>query len=286
MLELQKITLRSDKGTGLLTQNRLYDITCIEVILIPRTARIKSESGIYHIIMRGINRQTLFENREDCDKFIQTLLRYREICKYKLYAYCLMNNHVHILLMEGKEPLETIMRRICGSYALWYNKKYDRVGYLFQDRFKSEPVEDDTYFLTVLRYILQNPVKAGIVAKIENYIWTNYIDYIQGSNRTDTDFALEIFSLDREKACRSFIEYTNKVNDDKCLEIMEKRVISDDDARKIIKNHCKVNQAIDIQKFDRDRRNSYIRDLKKEYGLSIRQIERLTGISRGIIQRV
>ena len=68
----------------------------------PRTARIKSESGIYHIIMRGINRQTLFENREDCDKFIQTLLRYREICKYKLYAYCLMNNHVHILLMEVK----------------------------------------------------------------------------------------------------------------------------------------------------------------------------------------
>lgn len=59
-----------------------------------------------------------------------------EICEYKLYAYCLMENHLHLLLMEGKEPLETVMRRICGSYVLWYNKKYIRVGYLFQDRFK------------------------------------------------------------------------------------------------------------------------------------------------------
>ena len=112
----------------------------------PRAARIKSKSRIYHIIMRGINRQTLFEDEEDCAKFIQTLQKYREICEYKLYAYCLMGNHLHVLLKEDNEPLETVMRRICGSYVLWYNKKYDRVGYLFQDRFKSEPVEDEIYF--------------------------------------------------------------------------------------------------------------------------------------------
>lgn len=252
----------------------------------PRVGRLKSKSNIYHIIMRGINRQTLFEDEEDCDKFIQNPKKYREISEYKLYAYCLMGNHLHLLLMEGKEPLETVMRRICGSYVLWYNKKYNRVGHLFQERYKSEPVEDETYFITVLRYIFQNPLKAGIVTKIQDYRWTNYIDYIDGHNGTDTEFALEIFSKDRAKAVKSLIEYLNKENDDECMDICEKRRLTDDDARKIIKEHCKVAHAIDIQNFELNKRNEYIKSLKERYGLSIRQIERLTGINRGIIQRV
>ena len=67
-----------------------------------------SKSGIYHIIMRGINRQSIFEDEEDCSRFIETLQKYKEICEYKLYAYCLMGNHLHLLLMEGKE-------QVCGG---------------------------------------------------------------------------------------------------------------------------------------------------------------------------
>lgn len=251
----------------------------------PRVARIKSKSKIYHIIMRGNNRQVLFEENEDCVKFIKTLYRYRNICKYRLYAYCLMDNHLHLLLQEGTDPLENVMRRIGSSFVLWYNKKYDRIGHLFQGRFISEPVEDDVYFLTALRYIFQNPVKAGIVNKIADYTWTNYIDYIEGSNNTDTDFALEIFNADREKAIISFIEYINKSSDDKCLYMLEKRQLSDEDAIKIIKEHCHINHAIDLQKVDVYKRDLYLKNLKENYGLSIRQIERLTGIGRGVIQR-
>ena len=270
-----------------MTQMIVYGISTIGVIFVPRAARTKSKTAIYHIIMRGINRQTLFEDEEDCVKFIQTLKKYREICEYKLFAYCLMGNHLHLLLMEGKEPLETVMRKICGSYVLWYNKKYGRIGYLFQDRFKSEPVEDDEYFLTVLRYIFQNPIKAGIVTEIQNYSWANYIDYVEGiSNKTDTGFALNFFNADREKAVRSFTEYINKENSDKCLDIPEKHQLTDDDAINIIKDHCKVDHAIDLQKLNVNKRNAYLKDLKEGYGLSIRQIERLTGISRGIIQRI
>lgn len=156
---------------------------------------------------------------------------------------------------------------------------------MFQDRFKSEPVEDDAYFLSVLRYILQNPVKAGIVTKIEDYTWTNYIDYIEGNNKTDTDFALDIFSTNRKEAVRSFIEYINKANDDKCLDMLEKRQLTDEEAKKIIKDHCHIDHAHDLQKFTANKRNLYLKDLKESYGLSIRQIERLTGIGRGIIQR-
>src|SRR5665811_2065044 len=109
----------------------------------PREARELSKSGIYHILMRGINRQNIFEDEEDCEKFTQTLYRYKEISKYEIYAYCLMGNHMNLLIKNGQESLEQVMRRICGSYVYWYNKKYDRIGNLFQDRFKSKPVEDD-----------------------------------------------------------------------------------------------------------------------------------------------
>ena len=131
-------------------------------MIMPRKARAKSKTGIYHIILRGINRQKIFNDNEDKKRLLETLLRYKEKSKYQIYAYCLMDNHIHLLLKEGEEPLAQIMRRIGGSYVYWYNHKYERVGNLFQDRFKSEVVEDDTYFLTVLRYIHQNPAKAGI----------------------------------------------------------------------------------------------------------------------------
>lgn len=252
----------------------------------PRAARIKSNSGIYHIIMRGINRQTLFEDEEDCKKFIQTIQRYKEMCEYKIYAYCLMDNHLHLLLKEGKEPLETVMRRLCGSYVFWYNRKYGRVGYLFQDRYKSEPVEDKEYFLGIIRYIFRNPIKAGIVTNVQNYKWNNYMDYIKGINQTEIDFVLNLFNINREKAIRIFIEHINKDYDDKCMDIQENQRLTDDDARKIIKTQCKIDHAIDIQKFDIAKRNLYLKELKERYGLSIRQIERLTGISRGVIQRI
>lgn len=256
------------------------------VIIVPRAARIKSESGIYHIIMRGINRQILFEDEEDCTKFIHVLQKYKEICEYKLYAYCLMGNHLHLLLKEGKEPLETVMRRICGSYVFWYNKKYDRIGYLFQDRFKSEPVNNEEYFLVVLRYILRNPLKAGITAIIEDYKWTNYKDYIE-KQTPDADFVLNFFNeMNREEAVKIFIEYINKANGDECEDVLESKKLTDDEAMKIIKTYCNVEHGIYLQKLETAIRNSYVKKLRKEYSLSIRQIERLTGISRGIIQKL
>ena len=114
-------------------------------------------------MLRGINQQQIFEDEEDNLRFLETLFKYKQQCGYEIYAYCLMGNHVHILLKEGKEDLTLVLKRIAGSYVYWYNWKYHRSGHLFQDRFKSEPVENDIYFLTVIRYIHQNPVKAGVI---------------------------------------------------------------------------------------------------------------------------
>lgn len=251
-----------------------------------RGPRTRSESGLYHIVMRGINRQTIFEDEKDCEKFIETLQKYKGSCGYELYAYCLMSNHLHLLLKEGREPLEQVMRRICGSYVYWYNRKYDRIGNLFQDRYKSEPVENEAYFLVVLRYIFQNPVKAGMVVTVEDYKWSNYKEYIIKNRMTDVNFVFDIFNKNRELATKSFIEFIKKQNEDTCMDIMEKKRITDKDARIIIKNQCKIENAIDLQKLDTTTRNLYLKELKGKHNLSIRQIERLTGINRGIIAKL
>ena len=100
-------------------------------------------------MLRGINRQNIFEDEEDKEKFLQTLSHYKAISEYKLFAYCLMSNHIHLLIKVEKENVDVILKRIAGSYVYWYNWKYKRSGHLFQDRFKSEPVDDDSCFLTV-----------------------------------------------------------------------------------------------------------------------------------------
>ena len=136
-----------------------------EVMKMSRRARQRSGTDIYHVILRGINRQQIFYDEEDYDYFIRLLNRFQKVSQYEVYAYCLMGNHIHLLIKVHQESLGTIFQRIGASFVYWYNLKYQRVGHLFQDRFKSEPVENERYFLTVMRYIFRNPVKAGIPVK-------------------------------------------------------------------------------------------------------------------------
>lgn len=248
----------------------------------PRKAREKSKSGTYHIIIRGINRQNIFEDEEDYIKFKQTIMQYKDKSGYEIYAYCFMGNHVHLLLKVGKEPLEQVMRRVCGSYVYWYNLKYQRIGNLFQDRFKSEPVDNESYLLTVLRYIHQNPLK---VDRNIEYKWSSYKEYVGEAQLIEPEVILSIFSEDKEKAVRRFIEYNNETSKEACLDIEEKRRITDQEAITIIKEAYKLKYANEIQHFEAMKRDRCLKEIKEKYCLSIRQIERLTGINRGIISR-
>ena len=247
----------------------------------PRLPRQKSDSGIYHIMLRGINQQVIFEDDEDYFKFVETLENYKAVSGYKVFAYCLMSNHIHILIKVEKEDLDLIMKRIAGSYVYWYNWKYYRKGHLFQDRFKSEPIEDDSYFLTVLRYIHQNPVKAGIVKSIDDYRFSSYNDYIEeDSDIVDSDFAFSLLKKDE------FIAFNNEKNDDVCLDIDPKGFrINDSDARKIIKKVSKCDNATEFQLLEQKQRDIYIKRLKYK-GLSIRQISRLTGVSFAVVRKI
>ncbi|AKL96519.1 transposase [Clostridium aceticum] len=252
----------------------------------PRTARKKSETGIYHIILRGINRQSIFEDNEDREKLLQTMIRYKEKCRYSIYAYCFMDNHFHLLLKEGEEPLEQIMRRISGSYVYWYNKKYERIGNLFQDRFKSEPVETDSYFLTVIRYIHQNPIKAGITRKIKDYKWSSYSEYLERKKIIDREYVLKNFAEDKVVALELFMKFNNECSDDKCLEIEEKKKkISDDELRQMIKSQFKV-EAWTLQNEPKEKKQIILKKALEIEGISTRQLARVTGISANTIWKL
>ena len=248
----------------------------------PRRARKLSDSGIYHIILRGINRQLIFEDEDDHSNFLAILQTYKGVCDYQLLAYCLMSNHVHLLVKVNQMPLGDVMRRIAGKYARHFNDEYQRSGHLFQDRFKSEPIDDDGYLLAVLRYIHLNPCKAGIVAHSADYPHSSYHDYLRKRSEalTDTEFILGM--IDRER----FVRFHEEASEKKCLEIENPRQLPPPDEliRKRILELFGCRAATDLQKLEKSVRNAAIRKLRKE-GISIRQLARLTGISKSVIAR-
>ena len=246
----------------------------------PRQARKKSESGIYHIMLRGINQQQIFEDHEDYDKFLTILKECKAICEFKLFAYCLMGNHIHLLLQEGTESLEQVFKRVCGRFVYWYNTKYRRVGHLFQDRFKSEPVDSEEYFWTVLRYIHQNPLKAGLCKRVEDYSYSSYSEYFNKSTFVDRDYALSMMTMDE------FVGLNHQAVTTSCMDIGEKMLtrVTDEQAKALIRKVSKCENISEFQNLSPSDRDKYLKKLK-EKGLSIRQLSRLTGIGIGVIRK-
>ncbi|MRH41373.1 transposase [Aquibacillus halophilus] len=251
----------------------------------PRKARRKSSNGIYHIMLRGINRQIIFEDDEDRLRLLETINRTKDISGIKIYSYCLMDNHIHLLVRETEETVSKAIKRISASYVYWYNNKYDRCGHLFQDRFKSENVETITYFLTVLRYIHQNPIKAGLTNNVLECKWTSINEYLGHTSLVDVDFSLQFFSSNRSKSLQLFTEYMKQSNDDDCLDYHLRVRMTDSE----VKNHMidlgVLNSSI-LQQMEKKKKNAIILELKQIEGVSVRQLSRITGISKSVIDRV
>ena len=264
-----------------------------------RQARKVGESHIYHVMIRGINRQTIFEDHDDESQFLSLLDEYALRCGFVLYGYCLMNNHVHLLIHEAKNPCllfinnvkieigpgETLgqaMKRICVSYVLYFNSKYARTGHLFQDRFKSEPVDGSSSFLNVLRYIHLNPVKAGLCTHPEDYGASSYREYLgmASARHADISFALSIVT------CEQLITCTNEANNDRFLDIKDKSHLkSDVEIKEILMEKFGIPSASAFQKLERVERTRIIRNLHNN-GATMAQISRVTGCSKTIVYRV
>jgi len=249
-----------------------------------RRARRKSLSGIYHVMVRGIDRQLIFRCPSDFMKYRSVVKECKLLCGFELYAYCLMPNHVHFLIREGKEDIGKVMQRIGSRYAYWFNKKYERCGYLFQDRFKSETVDDHRYFSTLLRYIHRNPVVAGLSENAGDYRWSSYNEFVGKKGLIDLDYPLHLFADDKKTARTAFIEHV-------CQE--EAPLIPNDVTPKM-RHGLSVPKALSpeissrisgtesalkiLAKQSIDERNQYIRKLKSE-GIPMHQIAKHLKVS-------
>ena len=247
------------------------------MLVMARAARKKSDVGIYHVMLRGADQRVLFIDDEDCNRFLETLRRVKEGADFRLYACCLMGNHVHILMREGKVPLEQVFKRIGISYLYYYNWKYQLHGHLFQDRYRSESVNDDTYFLDVLRYICQNPVKAGLCRNITEYPWLRCSGI---HNDTLVDSLTELTDLSGE----ALLNFVSESCTAEHLDETTARRLTDSEAIDLLCSICSCRFVQEIGGWEADRQKEAIKKAS-EHGISIRQLSRLTGISKAIIER-
>jgi len=253
----------------------------------PRNARQKSESGIYHIMVRGINRQDLFHDDEDRRRYLETIARMKKENRFDVYGFCLMTNHVHLLFQEKEEEISRVMQRIGTSYAWWYNSRYDRVGHLFQDRYKSEGVDNDPYLLSVIRYIHKNPVMAGLAQKPEDYRWSScrvyygQKEYPEGL--TDTGFILSLFASNEFEAVASFKQHMQVEAPDTCLDDTVKLRLSDIKLAAEIKTILNGEPVNALLTMDKKRRNAILQQIKSIEGSTQRQIARVTGLNPNIV---
>ncbi|MBQ6521082.1 MAG: transposase [Anaerolineaceae bacterium] len=241
------------------------------------TTRQISDSGYYHLILRGNSKQVLFEGPADYSQFLHNLKQYSSEHKIIINAYCLMENHVHLLVCDKEQNVSQFMKRLAGNYALWFNRKYQRSGHLFENRYTSVAITSDWRLCTVFRYILNNPRKAGICAAAD-YPWSSYTKYGNPNSFVDTKILVELLG--------SFEEYNAFLNEKYEDEdfIITASAKKDQEAKSIIKEIMNADSGTALQSYDSKTRNEIIKKLRQQ-GLSVRQIERLTGISRGIIQR-
>ena len=229
-----------------------------------RKPRKLSESGYYHVVCRGVGTQILFEDENDYRRYLNTLQRFLEENGLTLIAYCLMENHVHLLL-HAENGLDRAMKQIAVSYAHYYNWKYDRTGHLFQGRFMSEPIEDERYLLAVVRYIHNNPPKAGICPR-EKYRWSSWHEYVGTEEYASPQLVLGLAG-----GVDAFVQFSQSDAPESFLDVSRSKRVSDTEAISLIRDELHLKSGTQLQAMSRDERNRALRVLK-ERGLSVRRV--------------
>lgn len=220
-----------------------------------RTPRNSIRTSFFHVMVQGIAKSYIFNKECDIKYYIKIIKGSEKIHNTKVIAYCIMNNHAHLLLNANTiQELIKFMHRINTQYAMYYNKKYNRVGYVFRDRYKSEGIYEENQFYACMNYIYNNPVKAGICKTREDYKFSNYLEnkkYITNNIQED----------------RKFIDVDNEVND----EFVE---------RYIHENNIDVEHLLK----DKEKLKLVINDLRR-FNISFRCMERVLKISRETLRK-
>ena len=209
-----------------------------------RTMRILSETNVYHIVMKGINLEQIFFDEDDYISFLRVLKNACSNYNALLYAFCIMNNHVHLLIKFNESNMPQMFKAFGASFVFRYNKKYNRSGSLFNGRYYSKAVNDDAYLLTVLKYIHFNPVNAKLCKSPDEWKWSSFSEYIYDNKiYVSTDFIYSIISKEQ------FSEL-HKVKDSDTIEFLtvENSIekVSDIYLNNVIEKMKKISSPLDI----------------------------------------
>lgn len=174
-----------------------------------RKPRVHFHSALYHVIARGNQRQAIFLDEKDFRTYLSYLSEYKNKHSFHLYAYALMKNHAHLLMAVEETPLSKVMQILQFRYTRYFNKRYRKVGHLFQGRYKAILCDKDAYLLELVRYIHLNPVRAGVVEDPEKYLWTGHLSYM-GRGKVDLldkDLVLSQFGKSKYQARRRYRQF-------------------------------------------------------------------------------
>ena len=243
--------------------------------------RTECESNIYHVTTRGVGRQLIFEDDADRRHFGALLRAGLESSEGELYAWCFMGNHVHLLVHLDLCSLSILMKAVLSPYASYFNEKHDRVGHLFQSRFDSVPIETGEQLLAAVRYIHQNPL-GDLADTLEDYRWSSYREYLTAPFITTTKPILSLFGSIEEFV--AFHMENGSSYDSTKVRRARSSAIDDDQALEIARVITGFETPAKVAELGKRQRDHVLARLKGE-GLAIRQIERITGIGRNIIQR-
>ena len=253
----------------------------------PRKPRVLSSTGIYHIILRSVNQHLIFEEDSDYQKFLYILTDCKMKYDIRIYAYCLMDNHIHLLLKSPADKLSVAFQSLETRFARWYNNKYSRTGYLFQDRFHSTPVESENAFLSVMIYIHDNPVKAKMCHYPSDYLWSSFNAYYSKKNSlVDTSLAEKITG-NRDALhwyfSRAIIDENNELFESDHRR--KKLFLTDEKALETFKAISKLSSTSEVKTLNKVQRNRLVYKLRQK-GLSVKQVARFLDISATTVKRL
>lgn len=245
----------------------------------PRGPREFSEYGYYHVMLRGAGRQILFEEDRDKDEFLRYLTDSMGDHEVELIAWCLMDNHAHLLLLDPENRLAAFMHSVLTRYALYYNAKSGHVGPVFQGRFKSKPIETNEYLLQAVRYIHDNPLDLGVSR--ESYRWSSYLEYVNEPRIVSVEPVLALIG-----GKSSFASFSVCGRED-VYTPFERGRLPENEVTRVFRRELAERGMTpsEVKTLRPDRRNQMLAHLY-DLGLSVRQLERLTGVGRYAIARV
>jgi len=269
---------------------------------VARKPRIHYEGALYHVIVRGNNRSYIFRNEDNKKTYKKIVSKYKKRYRFKLYAYCIMDNHAHLLIEVADIPLSKIMQGIQQVFTQYYNRRNNTTGHVFEQRYKSFLCDKDTYLLSLIRYIHQNPVRANLTDTLD-YKWNSHREYIGIQELADIHFPLSLFDTHKKKAIKRYLAFMdemetkvigsmNKEEDEieKAINIKGSPKVASDTLIKIIeevtnieiekiKGNSKSKRISDIRKL-------YIKNLKKYTNTTNKEIADLLKVGESTVTNV